>query len=147
VEIGRVSEVAEIEPIEQVEGEDVVDGMPAADQLRLFVERIERINEELADIQADRKDVFAEAKANGFDLVALRAVIRRRKLEPHIRQEQDAILDTYEIALGQVPGGMVDGGELGAGRLALPAPQPKIAESGAKKKAVQEALAWAGVGE
>lgn len=72
----------------------------ARDQLRAFVERIEKLEEEKKAIADDIKDVFAEAKVNGFDVKALRAVIRLRKMDAGERQEAQAILDTYLVALG-----------------------------------------------
>lgn len=78
----------------------MTDGPVAADQLRLFIERIERLHEERKGIGDDIRDVFAEAKANGFDTKIMKQVIRLRAMETHTRQEQDAILDTYRQALG-----------------------------------------------
>ena len=78
-------------------------GNVAADQLRSFVERIERLEEEKANLAADIRDVFAEAKANGYDVKALRAVVRIRKLDSHERDEQEFTLDTYKRALGLAP--------------------------------------------
>lgn len=75
-------------------------GDHAADQLRLFIERIERIEEEIVGMQADRRDVYAEAKATGFDARAMREVVKIRKMEKHDRQEHEAILETYKAALG-----------------------------------------------
>lgn len=72
----------------------------AADQLRLIVERVERLVEERKGLQDDIKDVFSEAKANGYDTKTLRVVLRRRAMEPHARQEADALLATYCAALG-----------------------------------------------
>lgn len=72
----------------------------AADQLRLFIERVERLAEEKQGIADDIKDVFAEAKSNGYDTKTMRKVIAWRKLEAHARQEQKALLDTYLSALG-----------------------------------------------
>jgi uncharacterized protein (UPF0335 family) len=72
----------------------------AADQLRLFVERIERLDEEISGIQQDRRDVFSEAKSQGFDGTTIRALIKRRKMESRDRIEADALLLTYESALG-----------------------------------------------
>ena len=72
----------------------------AADQLRLFVERIERLIEERSGINDDIRDVFAEAKANGYDTKTMRAVIRLRKMETHARQEAQALIETYCAALG-----------------------------------------------
>lgn len=72
----------------------------AADQLRLFMERIERLVEEKQAIADDIKEVFSEAKANGYDTKTMRAVLRLRKMETHTRQEHDALLETYRAALG-----------------------------------------------
>ena len=72
----------------------------AADQLRLFIERIERLEEEKKGIADDVKDVYAEAKANGYDTKTMRAIVRLRKMEKHARDEADALLETYRNALG-----------------------------------------------
>jgi uncharacterized protein (UPF0335 family) len=72
----------------------------AQDQLRSFVERIERLEEEKKTIADDIKDVYAEAKGNGFDTKVLRRVISLRKQDQNERQEQEAILDLYLQALG-----------------------------------------------
>ena len=76
------------------------DGNVAADQLRLFIERIERLEEEKKGVADDIKDVYAEAKANGYDTKTMRAVVRLRKMEKHARDEADALLETYRNALG-----------------------------------------------
>ena len=75
-------------------------GRVAADQLRLFIERIERLEEEKKAIADDVRDVYAEAKANGYDPRIMRMVVRLRTMESHTRQEQDAILETYRAAIG-----------------------------------------------
>ncbi len=72
----------------------------AADQLRLLIERIERLEEEKRGISDDIKDVYLEAKATGYDVKTIRAVVRLRKLEKHVRQEAEALLETYKNALG-----------------------------------------------
>ena len=74
----------------------------AKDQLKAFVERIERLEEEKKTISDDIRDVYAESKSNGFDVKALRAVIRLRKQEATERNEQQLILETYMIALGML---------------------------------------------
>ncbi len=73
------------------------------DQLRSFVERIERLEEEKKAIADDIREVYAEAKGNGFDVKAMRQIVRIRKLDASERLEQEAILDTYMHALGMVP--------------------------------------------
>lgn len=75
-------------------------GNIAADQLRSIVERIERLEEDKANIAGDIRDVYAEAKANGYDTKAIRSVIRLRKLDTHERDEQLYTLQTYTKALG-----------------------------------------------
>ena len=72
----------------------------AADQLRLFIERIERLEEEKKAMVDDIRDVYAEATSNGYDTKTMRAVVRLRRLETHTRQEMDALLETYRMALG-----------------------------------------------
>jgi uncharacterized protein (UPF0335 family) len=72
----------------------------AAEQLRLFIERIERLEEEKKGIADDIRDVYAEAKANGYDVKTMRAVVRLRRMEKNARQEADALLETYRSALG-----------------------------------------------
>ena len=70
------------------------------DRLRLLIERIERLEEEKKGIGDDIKDVYLEAKANGYDGKIMRQIIRLRKMQPHDRQEMEAILQTYLAALG-----------------------------------------------
>ena len=74
----------------------------AKDQLKAFVERIERLEEEKKTISADIRDVYAESKASGFDTTALRAVVRLRKQDAQERNEQQLILETYMNALGML---------------------------------------------
>ena len=74
----------------------------AKDQLKAFVERVERLGEEKKAITDDIRDVYAEAKGNGFDVKALRTVVRLRKQDADERREQETILETYLHALGMV---------------------------------------------
>ncbi|GCC46701.1 hypothetical protein chiPu_0030732, partial [Chiloscyllium punctatum] len=71
----------------------------AKDQLRSIIERIERLEEEKKTISDDIRDVYAEAKGNGFDVKALRTIVRLRKQDANERQEQETILETYMQAL------------------------------------------------
>ncbi len=73
------------------------------DQLRATIERVERLEEERAATANDIREVYAEAKAMGFDVKTLRAVVRLRKQDDNERQEQEAILATYLHALGMAP--------------------------------------------
>ncbi len=72
----------------------------AAAKLKSYVERIERLEEEKAALAADIREVFAEAKGNGFDAKIMRQVIRLRKMETNDRQEQEHLLELYMRALG-----------------------------------------------
>ena len=74
----------------------------AKEHLRAFVERIERLEEEKAATANDIKEVYAEAKSNGFDTKALRTIIRMRKQDANERAEQETILETYMQALGML---------------------------------------------
>ena len=82
------------------EGSKLAEGSVAADELRLLIERIERLEEEKKAIADDVKDVYGEAKARGYDTKTMRAIIRHRKMERHVREEAEALLDTYKAALG-----------------------------------------------
>ena len=78
----------------------MADGNVAADQLRLFIERIERLEEEKKGMADDIRDVYAEAKSQGYDSKTMRAIVRLRKMEKDARDEADALLETYRAALG-----------------------------------------------
>jgi uncharacterized protein (UPF0335 family) len=72
----------------------------AADQLKSFIERIERLEEEKAALAGDIKEIFLEAKGNGFDTKAMRKILSLRKKDHAERQEEEAILELYMQALG-----------------------------------------------
>ena len=72
----------------------------AADQLRLFIERIERLEEEKKGMADDIRDVYSEAKGQGYDTKTMRSIIRLRKMEKDARDEAEYLLDTYKAALG-----------------------------------------------
>ncbi len=74
----------------------------AKDQLKAIIERIERLEEEQKTISDDIKDVYGEAKGNGYDVKALRTIIRMRKQDANERAEQETILETYMQALGML---------------------------------------------
>ena len=75
-------------------------GGVAGDQLRSYIERIERLEEEKAALAADVREVFAEAKGNGFDVKIMRQVLRLRKMDGDDWAEQEALLDVYKRAIG-----------------------------------------------
>jgi uncharacterized protein (UPF0335 family) len=72
------------------------------DQLRAVIERIERLEEEKNTISDDIGDIYKEAKGNGYDVKALRTIVRMRKQDPNERSEQETILETYMQALGMI---------------------------------------------
>ena len=78
-------------------------GGVAVDQLKSIIGRVEKLEEEKAGISADIRDVFAEAKGNGFDIKAIRSIIKIRKMDASEREEAETILDTYLNALGMLP--------------------------------------------
>lgn len=82
---------------------EIGDNSNASDErLRLLIERVETLEEEKKGIADDIKDVYGEAKGNGFDVKALRTIIRMRKQDADERQEQETILETYMQALGML---------------------------------------------
>jgi uncharacterized protein (UPF0335 family) len=74
----------------------------AKDQLKAVIERIERLEEEKKTTSDDIREVYAEAKVNGFDIKALRTIVRLRKLDTDERKEQEAVIETYMHALGML---------------------------------------------
>ena len=72
----------------------------SAEQLRQYIERVERLEEEKKSFQDDIKDTYAEAKSTGFDTKTMKAIVRLRKMEKHHRDEADALMETYRQALG-----------------------------------------------
>jgi len=72
----------------------------AADQLRQYIERVERLESEKQGLLDDIKSVYQEASSQGYDAKTLRAIVKLRKMEAHARQEAEALLDTYKSALG-----------------------------------------------
>jgi uncharacterized protein (UPF0335 family) len=77
-------------------------GAAAREQLKAFVARIERLEEDKANIMADMKEVYAEAKSNGYDTKILRKVVALRKIDRHERQETEALLELYMGAIGMI---------------------------------------------
>lgn len=75
----------------------------AADHLKQIIERIERLEEEKKEVAEQIKEVYAEAKGNGFDTKTLRKIVALRKKDPNERSEEEAMLDLYLAALGMLP--------------------------------------------
>jgi len=88
--------------VEKSKSNDDVDGV-AAGQLKQFVARIERLEEEKKTLQEDIKEVYAEAKGNGFDAKIMRQLIRLRRMDKDDLDEQESLLDVYKRALGMLP--------------------------------------------
>ncbi len=88
--------------VEGSRGQTIRSGDTSAtdDQLRLFIERIERLEEEEKGLKDDKRDVYSEAKSQGYDTSIVREVIRLRKMSPNDRAERDAILEIYRAAIG-----------------------------------------------
>ncbi|AHE56030.1 hypothetical protein NX02_22020 [Sphingomonas sanxanigenens DSM 19645 = NX02] len=106
-------------------------GPVAAEQLRLLIERIERLEAEKKAIADDIRGVYAEAKSNGFDTKTMRGIVKLRSIDEAERREQEALLDTYKAALG-----MLDGTPLGHWALQrLSKAEPKPAEGEASPSA------------
>lgn len=78
-------------------------GNVTADHLRSYIERVERLEEEKANISADIREVFGEAKGNGYDAKTMRQILKIRKMEEAERDEQEHMLDLYLRALGMLP--------------------------------------------
>lgn len=74
----------------------------SADQLRAYIERIERLEQEKRELAEDVKEVYGEAKGTGFDVAAIRAIIRRRKEDVEKRKEREALMEIYLNALGML---------------------------------------------
>ena len=92
-------------------------GGVAGDRLRAFIERIERLEEERIALGDDLREVYAEAKATGFDPKIMRQIVRLRRMESSDREEQEYLLDTYKAALGMIAL------PLGSDKSGVPAPQ------------------------
>ncbi len=74
----------------------------SADRLKSFVERLENLEEEKRAVSEQLKDVFAEAKGEGFDVGTMRRILKLRKMKPHVRAEADELLEVYKAALGMM---------------------------------------------
>lgn len=85
-----------------VDATQATDAHATDDRLRLLIERIERLEEEKKGIADDIRDVYAEAKAVGYDTKIMRQIIKLRKMKPDERSEQDMVLETYKSALGMM---------------------------------------------
>lgn len=80
----------------------LVTGNASADQLRQYIERIERLEEEKRAMMADIKDVYAEAKASGFEPKIMRQIVKMRAMDRDILSEQDALIESYREAVGLI---------------------------------------------
>lgn len=82
---------------------DMITNNVSKEQLRQFIERIERLEEEKAGIAADIRDVYSEAKGNGYDVKIMRQIVKLRKQDSSTREEEAYMLDVYKQALGMIP--------------------------------------------
>jgi uncharacterized protein (UPF0335 family) len=96
------------------DGEALRNSVDAA-ELRSFIERVESVNNEIADLNSDRRAIFAEVKAAGYDVATVRTIIKRREIHPDVRAEQESLLDQYMTALGDFAGTPL--GQAGAERI------------------------------
>jgi uncharacterized protein (UPF0335 family) len=78
-------------------------GSVAGDQLQAFIERVERLEEEIAVLNNDKKEVYVEARGNGFDVKVIRKIVAIRKMDHNERMEQEALLELYLSAIGMAP--------------------------------------------
>jgi uncharacterized protein (UPF0335 family) len=75
-------------------------GDNAKAQLRSIIERVENLDGQINDLRSDQKDIYAEAKSNGFDVPALRAIVRARREDADKRRERESNIDLYRVTLG-----------------------------------------------
>jgi uncharacterized protein (UPF0335 family) len=75
----------------------------AGEQIKRYIERAERLDAEIKDLNSDKSELFKEMKSNGFDTPTIKRIIKLRKMEPHARREAEALIDTYMNALGMTP--------------------------------------------
>lgn len=75
----------------------------SVEQLKSVIDRVEKLEEEKDGITSDIRDVYAEAKGNGFDVKAIRAIVKLRRIDPQVAEEAETIFDTYRRALGMLP--------------------------------------------
>ena len=76
----------------------------AGEQLRQYIQKVERLEQEKADLASDIRDVYAEAKGNGYEPKVMRQIVKIRKMDNNERAEQEELLDIYKHALGMLPG-------------------------------------------
>ncbi|MBW8309918.1 MAG: DUF2312 domain-containing protein [Candidatus Paracaedibacteraceae bacterium] len=84
----------------------------SANQLRLFIEKVERLEEEKSELMENIREVFSEAKAVGFDPKVMKQIIKLRKMKHEEAVEQEELLDIYRAALGMIPSGRIESNEL-----------------------------------
>ena len=91
------------QPDEQSGGDSTVSTSFAQGQLKALIERVERLEDDKKAVSEDIRDVYVEAKANGFDTKVMKLIVKMRKKDRHEREEEEAILDLYLAALGMLP--------------------------------------------
>lgn len=103
IELPRARARTREDQSQKKEKTEMVNGTVAGDELRLLIERIERLTEEIKALNEDKSNVFKEAKDRGFDTATMKRVIKLRKMEDHTRDEAEALLAVYLAALGMTP--------------------------------------------
>ncbi len=79
----------------------------SANQLKLFIEKVERLEEEKSELMENIREVFSEAKAVGFDVKVMKQIVKIRKMKKQEADEQEELLDVYKAALGMIPSGRI----------------------------------------
>lgn len=104
IDLGKdIDDPANAEAKEQMGGMFGRPGTATGQQLKLYIERAERLDEEIKGLNEDKSDLFKEAKSNGFDTKTIKRIIKLRKMGAHERQEAEALLSTYMDAIGMTP--------------------------------------------
>ena len=116
-------------------------GGVAGDRLRAFVERIERLEEEIKQLSDDKKDVYAEAKGDGFDVKILKEVIRLRKQDKNERDERDSLLDVYLHAIETAPAKMEPAASRVAARTQIRPAEATIGQSARERRTLVRSMA------
>lgn len=98
-----ISDPANADAKEQIAGMFPKPASNAGQMLKLYIERAERLDEEIAGLNDDKSDLFKEMKSEGFDTKTVKRIIKLRKMEPHARQEAETLLSTYMDAIGMTP--------------------------------------------
>jgi uncharacterized protein (UPF0335 family) len=104
IDLGKdINDPANAEAKEQIGGMFERQATDTGQRLKLYIERVERLDEEIKGLNEDKSDLFSEMKSQGFDTKTVKRIIKLRKMEPHARVEAEALLSTYMDAVGMTP--------------------------------------------